>query len=178
VFAALLHEIQKCPQTHSKTVLHCGHAAFAKGFLEPGKGTRRELSPGEVQIDFRVTGSFAKGIPEDKVIDDCKQSELFSYGHGCPSKRLQALFHVVHRVDAGGSRQHGGERPRVPQEDIPCSGCDHGQCLAPTPGQGRRQHLTHERIVHYSNQVGLGLDVVVEAHRTDAHFLGDPPHGN
>ena len=94
-FAAVLLQIQNCPQTPSKPVWHCGHAAFAKDFLE--------LHFGEGQINSRVTGSFAKGIAEDKVIDDGKQSEFFSYGHTGPSERLQALFHVAHRVDAGGA---------------------------------------------------------------------------
>src|ERR1700691_3685642 len=81
-FAAALHRIQKCPQTDLKTVRHCRHSSSAEGLLELGKGPRRELRPGERQIDFRVPGRFAKGISEDEVIDDCKQSKLFSRGHG------------------------------------------------------------------------------------------------
>src|SRR5713226_10072544 len=87
-FAGPLHQIQKCLQTHLKTVRHGGQASFAKGLFEPGKGPRRELRPGELQIDLRVAPRFAKGISEDEVINDCKQRELFSGGHGCPSKRL------------------------------------------------------------------------------------------
>jgi len=177
-FVAAPHRIQKCPQTQLKTVWHWGHASFAKGLLEPGKGPRRQFCSGDLQIDFRVPGSFAKGISEDEVIDDRKQSKLFSRGHGRPGKCLQALFHVAHSVDAGGSRQHARERPGVPQEDISGPGGNEGECLAPVAGQGRHQHFTHQHIVHGSDQVGLGPDVVIEAHRTDTHFLGDPPHGN
>jgi hypothetical protein len=64
---------RKCLHTHTKIVRHCGHAAFAKDLLEPGNGPRRELSLGEVQINFRVIGSFANAVSEYEVIDHWKQ---------------------------------------------------------------------------------------------------------
>ena len=43
--------------------------------------------------------------------------------------------------------------------------------------QRGQKGLTHEGVIHGSNQVVLRLHVVVEAHRPHAKFLRDATHG-
>jgi len=81
-------------------------------------------------------------------------AELFSGGHGCPSKRLQALFHVAHRVDAG-EADNMEESTRVPQEDISCSECDQDQADLIA---ARTTHYEREVLYRLCPATGRGID--------------------
>src|SRR6185312_2366121 len=141
-----------------------------------GKRTSRESFLRSIHIDDGVVSHFAESVTKDKIIDESQHGKLFYRRHAGFGKRLKTLLHVERCIFARQGGLHGRKRPGVPDEHIACALGNRGQRLTPVFRQSWDKYLSHERVVHRSDQLRLRLRVVVEAHRSHPKLLCDASH--
>ena len=155
-----------------------GELSGGELLLAEGEGVGQELGVvlGLGSAGARLDG--VQGAAEHVVVHDPPERQLRRRVQVKLVEGGEGLLDVAHGVwpELGLVERRDG--PRVGEKDVSGSPGDDGDGLAPLRGQlvVGDQQVGEDRVLHQRHHVGLGADVVVEAHRARAEFGGDALH--
>ncbi len=163
--------------------------------LQVRKTARAQLVAGEVdrcgrelwiEAGTRTHLARVQDVPKDVVVDNGQQVELRAGTQRRGLQGSQRLLEVTESVRThrrplqGGFTLQRGDRPGMSQEDRACAVSDQTQRGAPVVWQliVGDDGFAHESVVEQLDELGLALQVVVDAHGAGAELGGDATHGD